>query len=305
MQCATNQDQYNQQLQQYNSQIQQYNYQLQQYQYQQQQQSYYGGYGGPAYAGPYVPIGPGGAPPVGGSGYGMQQQPPQQPPQPCFNTQNPQQCSYSPQQPAAGSCSSGTWKPTSSGNGCISGWQCVPGGTGQSGDPNGLAASISCEPKVADPGMTLAIAFGCQNATGSAGSGFETGNKTSGTATTTVKTPPSGTNTATYTLTCTKDGKGVGAQCSVQVSKPFLVFVASPAKVRSGEKAVLGWITSGMQSCVVSSSDFPEFTAANAQYRNTSGAVSTPALTNTGHFHLHCVSYGGASADEDLVIEII
>ncbi|MDP3645634.1 MAG: hypothetical protein Q8R25_00920 [bacterium] len=326
--CATNQDQYRQQQEQYNQQIQQYQYQLQQYQYQQQQQQqqyqqyqqqqqqqYSGGGYRIVSTDPMivVPVNSGGYQNYGGYNPGYTQQqppppPPQQPPQPCYNNQSPQQCSYSPQQPNQSACTSGSWKPTTSGNGCVSGWQCVPSGAnGTGGGTAGTqpAAAISCQPKIADVGMTLAISFSCSNATGSKGSGFDTGNALSGSATTTIQKPPAGTNTATYTLTCSNGSVAAGAQCAIQIGKPNIVFVPNPPKVHSGESSTLGWITSGMLACVVSSPDRSDFTAQNAGTTNPNGVATASNITANTRFFLNCQTAGGGTANASTTVLLI
>jgi len=269
---------------------------------------YYGGYAySPTYLSGYgsqVSVVPIGAPSAVGSPYGYgygygSLAPPSQPPQPpapCYNNSTPQQCSYSPQQPSASSCSSGTWKATGS-SGCISGWQCIPSnsGTGSTGgtSSSGPQATISCEPKVADAGMTLAISYSCANSTSSSGAGFSTGGALSGSATTTIAAPPSGYNTATYTLSCNNGSKSTGAQCSIQVGKPHIVFVADPPQILAGSSTRLGWITSGMSSCVISSPDLPDFASENAGYTYPNGAVSSGVLSADTEFLLQCTTVGG------------
>ncbi len=334
MTCAKTQDQYQQQQQQYNQQIQQYNYQLQQQQQMQMQQNYGGGYGGagggltPVYGydqyGSYGIVGYQQSQPYGsayGSPYGYGNQytggnsmmgtygygqatPPQQPPQPCYNNREPQQCSFSPQQPSSASCASGTWKPTTSGNGCIGGWQCIPSGSEGTGGTNTPVGTISCEPKIADMGMTIAISYACANSTQSSGSGFNTNGALSGSATTTIQNPPQGTNTVTYTLTCKNQTTTAGAECSVQFGKPGIVFLAEPDTVKAGGTTTLGWITSGMQSCVVSSPDLPSFSAQNSGVKSPNGVASASGLTSNTRFALNCTTVGGANASASTTVTI-
>ncbi|HVU75288.1 MAG TPA: hypothetical protein VHD38_00390 [Candidatus Paceibacterota bacterium] len=274
--CTTDQNQYQQQQQQYQQQMTLYNQQLQQYNYQVQIAQMQG----------YPP------PP--------QPTPPQQP---CFNqSSTPVQCTTSPAQPAASGCANGTWKPTTqSGNSCISGWQCVPTGTGTGGTPT---AQLSCQPQVADVGMSIAISFSCGNATGSAGQGFDTGNKLSGSATSTISNPPAGATKATFGLQCVNGSVPATASCSVDISKPSIILVANPKVIPVNASSTIGWLTTGMQSCVVSSPDVPEFTAQNALNTSVNGMAITPALTQTSTFLLHCTTQGGQTKDATTTVQV-
>ena len=143
--------------------------------------------------------------------------------------------------------------------------------------------------------MTIAISYACANATQSSGGGFDTGGALSGSATTTISAPPQNTNTVTYTLTCNNQGATAGAQCSVQFGNPGGVFLANPSSVPLSGSTTLGWITSGMQSCVVSSPDLPSFTAQNASSTAANGVAIASGLTADTRFSLECTTAGGAS----------
>jgi hypothetical protein len=180
--------------------------------------------------------------------------------------------------------------PISATNGCLANYQCVPTSStlGQTPTPQ-----ISCSPQTADVGEAVAIAYSCQNATGSSGSGFSTNNQTSGSASTTITTPPSGTNTATYGLTCTANGQNASAQCSVQINQPAIDLVADPQSVQSGNTASIGWITAGMQSCVISSAQDSNFTTQNASITNVNGVAQTDPITASTQYTLTCQTLGG------------
>lgn len=259
--CSSDPNLYAQQQQQYQMQMQQYNYQLQQYNYQQQQTYYYGG---------VLPTPP--TPPVG-----------------C--TPNPQQntCPAAPAQPTSG-CANGSWQPVrstlSNGQQCTSNWQCVPSNAVQP------TAELSCQPKIADAGMTIALSFACANATDSTGYGFTTDNKTSG-STTTVLTPPASSTAANFALSCTNQNLSARAECTVQIARPSIILVANPRVVRSGEGTTIGWITTGMKSCVVSSAQLPAFTTQNASNTSPNGMATISALTTDIDVQLSCTSLGG------------
>jgi hypothetical protein len=143
--------------------------------------------------------------------------------------------------------------------------------------------------------MPISFSFSCANATGSTGTGFSTGGALSGNATTSAPNPPEGQNYATYTLTCVNQGITASAQCQVQLNKSGIVLVTNPKTVKSGETSLIGWITAGMQSCVVSSPDQQDFTARNANNTSANGAATTSPITGTARFQLDCQTATGAT----------
>jgi len=262
--CATDPNAYAQQQQQYQQQLQQYNYQLQQYQYQQQMNQYYAERNGTT-------------------------PPPTQPlpaqPTPCTPSTG-SQCKTQPQQPPSSACTTGAWRATYQGA-CITGWQCI--------STEGPKAELVCEPKVADVGSTLAITYGCSSGVASSSS-FAVTTQPGGSATTTVKAPPQGTNTATYTLACTDQGRTTGAQCSIQVARANIILVANPKTVPAGGTSLLSWLTTGMESCIISSPDQPDFTERNSSNTSVVGAATTSPITtatSTVMFQLDCVTLSG------------
>lgn len=267
-QCSTDPNAYAQQQQQYQQQMQQYQYQLQQYQYQQQMQQYYAQQQG---------------------GYGSM--PPQQPPpaQPVACTPSTQQqCQMQPQQPNPNNCSVGFWQAVYSGT-CITGWRCIPSGTGTTTPP---VATLSCEPPVADVGMSIAITYGCSSGLATSSS-FRVTTQPGGSATTTLVNPPGGANTATYSLACVDQGRTSGAQCSIQVSRPSIILVANPKTVTLGGTSLISWLTTGMDSCVISSPDQQDFTERNSAYTSANGAATTSPVSATSMFLLHCDTFAG------------
>ncbi|MEN9561471.1 MAG: hypothetical protein RIQ56_744 [Candidatus Parcubacteria bacterium] len=207
---------------------------------------------------------------------------------------NGQACQQPPQQPPASSCTSGSWQPTSqTGNGCVTGWQCVPNQTTAAGAPK---ATLSCQPKTADVGMSISITYACENSTESTGEGFNT-TAPSGTTVVTVQPPPTGANSVTYSLVCKNQGQTAGAQCKIDLSKPSIVLVANPKTVKNGESSAIGWITTGMQSCKISNTDFADWTRQNDANRNVNGAVQSPPITKNTLFLLTCVTNGGQTKE--------
>jgi len=276
--CSSDPNAYAQQQQQYNMAVQQYQLQMQQYQLQQQIAQI----NGSAYLTP--PIMP-------------------QPPQQCQQTATSNTCPATPVQPDPAGCQAGTWRPvtTSMSNGaqCTSSWQCVPGGA------TPPTAQISCQPQIADVGMSVAISFSCGGATGSAGAGFDTQNALSGSTSTVITAPPSTATGQVFGVKCTNSQSlSAQAQCTVQVGKASIILVANPQQVNSGEASTIGWITSGMQSCVVSSPDLPDFTAQNAGNTSVNGMATTSPLTSPAHILLHCTTTAGGTRDATTTVGV-
>jgi hypothetical protein len=231
------------------------------------------------------------------------------PPSPYGTGTNGQQCYQPPPQPDPAQCTSGTWRPTSANqNGCITGYQCVPTGGGSTGgqaQPTTPSAQLSCQPQIADVGTPISFSFSCGSATASKGTGFDTGGALSGNASIPAPVPPSGTNQASYTLTCINQGVTASALCQVQLNKPGIVLVTNPKTASVGDSSLIGWITAGMQSCVISSPDDQDFTARNAGNSSTNGAATTSQLSSgTTRFQLDCQTLAGASKSATTTVSV-
>ena len=270
--CSTDPNVYAQQQQQYQQQLQQYNYQLQQQQYQKQLGQYYADRNGITPP-PDLPF-------------------PQQP-TPCSPSVG-NQCREQIPQPNPNNCTVGYWQAAYSGA-CITGWQCIP----RTGTTTAPVATLSCEPEVADVGMPIAITYGCSSGTATSSS-FLVTTQPGGSAMATVANPPAGTNTATYSLACVDQGKTSGAQCSVQVSRPTIILVANPSTVTASSTSatssisLISWLTTGMDSCVISSPDMPGFTLQNMSNTSMNGAATTSPLTSAARVHLDCLTAAGS-----------
>ena len=168
---------------------------------------------------------------------------------------------------------------------------------------SGVAAQISCQPQVADTGMQVAVSWACQNSATSVGTVFSTGGALSGSGTTTVGVPALGSNSITYGLTCSNQGQTHSAQCAVNVNRVGIVLVANPKTIASGEESNIGWITSGMDACVVSSTN-ATFTAANASSTSVSGSAKTPALTQSTSFLLTCETESGVTKTASTTVTV-
>ena len=184
-------------------------------------------------------------------------------------------------------------------HGC-SGTACKPAPS----SPNAPTAQLSCQPQVADAGMILTISWGCSTGT-AVGSGFSTGAVRSGSATTTLSTPPTGANHISFGLVCTHEGQSASASCDVQVGKPAIVLVANPKSVTSGGTSQIGWVTSGMKECTVSSPDQADFTSSNAARTNANGVAESSPVTGETDFLLTCMTVGGNTRSASTTVSIL
>lgn len=176
------------------------------------------------------------------------------------------------------------------------------GGDGENALPK---AEISCQPQVADVGMSIAISYACRNSATSGGTGFSTGNQLSGSATPVIEAPVIGSNdTVKYGLTCSKAGKTDTAECVVKINKSSIVLISNPVEVVSGGDANIGWVTSGMDECTISSPTLSGFTAENAGNTSTSGVAKTPPLTQDTKFVLSCTTKAGATKTAETTVKV-
>ena len=150
--------------------------------------------------------------------------------------------------------------------------------------------------------MSVLITYACGNASSASGSGFSTATNLSGSATTVVMSPPSGATSVTYALSCLNNKGTTGAQCAVQINQPSIILIANPSVVTSGELATVGWITSGMRACTISSPDMPAFTAANASNTSVNGIATTSAISSTVTVKLNCQTLSGDTRTGSVVI---
>ncbi len=183
---------------------------------------------------------------------------------------------------------------------------CAPSGTAcltEAQNPR-PTAQLSCQPLLADAGMTLAISYACSKGT-SVGTGFSTGGKLVGTTTALLAAPPAGINTASFSLTCTNQNQSSTASCEVQIAKPGIVLVANPQSVEQNGVATIGWVTAGMQKCTISSPDQTDFTARNASRTSVNGVASTSPITVETDILLKCTTVGGNIRQATTTISII
>lgn len=203
-------------------------------------------------------------------------------------------CNQPPNQPDPAQCTSGTWRPVSAtGNGCTTGYQCVPNTTSQPG------AELTCEPKAVDEGMPVGIAWGCSNSTYATAVGFSVIDSNNAVRLSGTTQVTANVATTTYSISCGSSIATTTAQCSIAVAKPTIVFVSVPDTVTVGQSSVLGWVTSTdtMKKCSLSSPDFSDFTQQRKDNTPISGTVRTPTFSKTGSFDfvLKCDTNNGGS----------
>lgn len=169
-------------------------------------------------------------------------------------------------------------------------------------------ATISCgERQQRDIGERVEITFSCADSTLSTGSGFSTGGQLSGTAEVAIQRPPLGTDTVSYGLTCrAASGQTAANKCDIRINVPSIVIVATPRDIDANGNATLGWITSGMDSCVIGSPD-PDLTAFNNENKgntSVSGTVRTPSLDEDTKFVLTCTTKSGQTKSASVIVDV-
>lgn len=208
-------------------------------------------------------------------------------------------CQPLPSQPDPASCPIGAWRPMTTtltnGNVCPV-WQCV---AATSTTPT---AQLSCDPSVAENGSKVTISYTCTNAKSSTGFGFVTGGATAG-ATSTIVNAPANASGMNFALRCENGQVTAAAQCSVQLAKISISLRVVPERVRLGDPALIGWVTTGMESCVVSSPDQPEFTERNASIKKVSGIATSSPITEKTDFYLNCTTVTGGSKQEMITVD--
>jgi hypothetical protein len=90
----------------------------------------------------------------------------------------------------------------------------------------------------------------------------------------------------------------------VQLNKTGIVLVTNPKTVVNGDSALIGWITAGMQSCVVSSPEQQDFNARNANNTSVNGAATTSPITGLTHFQLDCTTLSGGTKSATTTVSL-
>ncbi|HEY4488710.1 MAG TPA: hypothetical protein VJB97_04285, partial [Candidatus Paceibacterota bacterium] len=144
-----------------------------------------------------------------------------------------------------------------------------------------------------DVGGQVTIVWRCEHASSTKSVGFNTGGALFGT--TTRRVSEASATTTNYSLTCLRGEKTADAECSVDVARPTIILIANPQSVVRGETSTIGWTTTGMESCVVSSPHMPEFTTRNAGNTSVNGVAETSPITFPVRVDLECTTQGGAT----------
>lgn len=177
-------------------------------------------------------------------------------------------------------------------------WQCV------ANNATTPTAQIACNPDVAENGSRVTISYTCTNSQRSTGYGFDTNGATAGAATVTIENPPASAAGINYAVKCEDGTVTAGAQCSVQIAKVSISMRAEPEVVPVGKSALIGYVTTGMRSCVISSPDQPDFTDRNAGTSRTTGIATTSIMTEKSDFVLNCITVTGESREETITIDV-
>jgi hypothetical protein len=115
--------------------------------------------------------------------------------------------------------------------------------------------------------------------------------------------PPENAAGINYALKCENGSLSAGAQCSVQIAKISISLRAEPQQTPVGKSALIGWVTTGMESCVISSPGQSDFTDRNANSKKTTGIATTSPITQTTDFYLNCKTVAGGTREEKVTVE--
>jgi hypothetical protein len=169
-----------------------------------------------------------------------------------------------------------------------------------------ITAQLTCTPRRIDLGSSVALTYSCSQGTAT-GNGF-TASGQNGSASVTPEKPPRGSTSVTYGLTCTgSQGQTVQATpCQVEVGVPTIVIVASPQIVESGKYTTLGWVTRGIKSCVIQSTDdrHRDWNEAQKGRTNPSGTAKSPDLTADTVFELTCKTQEDKEKKSNVTVRI-
>ncbi|MBI2048521.1 MAG: hypothetical protein HYT30_01170 [Parcubacteria group bacterium] len=187
------------------------------------------------------------------------------------------------------------------------GARCV-GSDGSTQNPNdNREPELACSPPIADIDETpIAISWQCFGADVSSGDGFNTDGKTSGSATTKLKSADLNADATNVdlTLTCSKGTTQKKALCPIEINRPLIVAVVNPSVVeKRGDTANIGWIVKGMKEgnevCELTSNKHADFSK-----KGRNGVFATPPIEETTTFTIRCTTRAGATKKVDLEVRI-
>lgn len=175
---------------------------------------------------------------------------------------------------------------------CVGG--CGPGPTCNNGSTNPPAcdngaptATLSANPRVVDRGQSSVLTWNSTNANLCTGTGFSTGNATSGSVSTGALNTA---GTQNYQVVCRKGNQNSNpATASVEVLAPGAAISASPPRVPSGNTSTITWSANGVRSCTVTG---PGGTiasgAANSSFAFSAGSPHIATITGQSVFTITC-----------------
>jgi uncharacterized repeat protein (TIGR01451 family) len=153
-------------------------------------------------------------------------------------------------------------------------------------------ANIYVSPSTVNQGQSTTISWSSSNANSCYGTGFSTGNMTSGSVS-------SGAlyNTTTYSVTCTNSAGSAHDSTTVTVgtppvSQPTATLNVNPSSVNSGGTTQITWSSTNATNCQGNG-----FSTGNA----TSGSVSSGAIFNTTTYLVTCTNSSGSAYDSKTV----
>ncbi|MBL4644571.1 MAG: hypothetical protein JKX80_01760, partial [Candidatus Pacebacteria bacterium] len=145
--------------------------------------------------------------------------------------------------------------------------------------------TLLCLPDPIKPGEDVLIMWACRDdAYKTTAENFDTDEAVIGS----VHVNP--TKDTTYTLTCVNNRTTdtTAATCTIDVANPALAIIATPRRATRGGTVSLSWKTTDTNSCVLSSSNHPNF-----EKRGIEGDVVSPSLTTNTTFTLTCETTTG------------
>lgn len=152
--------------------------------------------------------------------------------------------------------------------------------------PSAPTAQLNANPTSIVSGDSSSLTWSSTNATSCTGTGFSTGNATSGT----VSVSP--TSTTNYSVSCTGAGGTATAGATVTVTqptKPTATLSASPTSITSGSTSTLSYACTNSTSASISP------TVGTVTPTSSGTANVTPGSTTT--YTLTCTGAGGSATD--------
>lgn len=149
-------------------------------------------------------------------------------------------------------------------------------------------ASLSANPSTINTGQSSTLTWSSSNATSCTGTGFSTGNATSGSVSTGALS-----QTSAYQVTCSGPGGTTApAAATVSVVQPVVTITAAPIRVRAGTNSVIYWNATNVASCQVTGPGLSSTALSGSQ----SVAINTQAT-----YTITCQTLGSPTAQSATV----